>query len=193
MADPTPRETAPTADTTSPLTVLARHDVRPGREEVFERWMSGITEACSDYEGYLGSELIRPVGRSGNEYVSIFRFDTYEHLETWIDSDERQRWLDRIPEFSDASPEVRYHQSLEFWFSPERNRGVAPTKYKMALVTFAVIWPMVHFIPRAVAEHSGLPRLAAEVVSVATIVLLMTYAVMPTVTRLLRPFLFDRR
>ena len=154
--------------------------------------MAGITASSKQYPGYLGTEVIRPVGSSSPEHVCIFRFDTFPNLDAWMKSDDRLAWLDRVSEFSNSEPDIRHYHSLEFWFSPEHHAGRAPAKYKMALVTLAVIWPMVHFIPRALNSVVPMPSLAAELTSVATIVLLMTYLVMPTVTRLLEPWLFRR-
>jgi antibiotic biosynthesis monooxygenase (ABM) superfamily enzyme len=179
----------PSSKSDSPLTVIARHKVIPGRVALFEEWQNGISEVCMAFPGYLGTEVIRPVDGS-HEFVVIFRFDTYENLESWMGSDERARWIRKTDEFSEEPPRIDYH-SLEFWFSPERNEGRAPTRYKMALVTFMVIWPLVHFVPRLIADGLGGPSLVSEVTSVGTIVLLMTYVVMPTVTRVLRPLLYD--
>jgi antibiotic biosynthesis monooxygenase (ABM) superfamily enzyme len=98
--------------------------------------------------------------------------------------------LSRTNDFSDQHFTVDYH-SLEFWFSPEKHQGRAPGKHKMALVTFFALWPLVHFIPQWTNRLSDV-SLIGEVTSLATIVLLMTYLVMPAVTRLLSPWLFAK-
>ncbi|MBT8492483.1 MAG: antibiotic biosynthesis monooxygenase, partial [Deltaproteobacteria bacterium] len=167
----------------------ARHKVTPGKVALFEKWQGGISEACLAFPGYLGTEVIRPVGGS-HDFVVIFRYDTYEHLESWMSSAVRAEWIARTSEFSEEPPRVDFH-SLEFWFSPERHQGRAPARYKMALVTFAVIWPLVHFVPRLVSDRLGGASLVSEVTSVGIIVLLMTYVVMPTATWALRPLLYD--
>jgi antibiotic biosynthesis monooxygenase (ABM) superfamily enzyme len=178
-------------DTDSPITVFARHSVIPGKEEEFERWMAGIAEASSRYTGYLGTEVISPSVHTPSDYVVIFRFNNYCNLERWIESEERQSWIDRVGPFSAKPPTLDYH-SLEFWFSPDKHGGHAPSKYKMALTTFAIILPLVHFIPSALGKVLGPRPLLVEASAVALIVLLMTYALMPAVTRLLQPWLFGR-
>ena len=175
-----------------PVTVLAEHRVRPGSEQAFERWMEGISADSKGFAGYLGTEVISPLDDADDAYVSIFRFDNYAHLDAWLKSPERQAWLDKHHEFSDEPASLRYH-SLEFLFSPEEHAGRAPSKHKMALVTFVVIWPLVHFVPVPLAWVLGAsPPIVMEATSVGVIVLLMTYAVMPGVTRLLAPWLFGR-
>lgn len=175
-------------DSRSPVTVIARHSVNRGKEELFDEWMRGIVNACSRFEGYLNSEVIRPIDPL-DDYVCIFRFDVFANLDRWLQSDERQRWLGRTSEFSSRAPRFEHYHSLEFWFDPGKRRG-APSRSKMALVTFSVIWPLVHFIPRFVRSHVTAPALLTEVVSVATIVVLMTWVVMPAVTRLLEAWLW---
>lgn len=173
----------------SDLTVLVRHVVAPDRVEQFREWVAGISTACGEFEGYLGTEVIRPVDSDtdDNEFVVIFRFDSRPNLERWVDSEEREAWLARGREFKSEDAVLEQH-SLEFWFAPPGAAAV-PRRYKMAIVTFLVIWPMVHFIPRAVARGVGSRGLLAEALGTATIVLAMTYVVMPLVSRLLRPLL----
>jgi len=64
-----------------------------------------------------------------------------------------------------------------------------PPRYKAAVVVFAIIFPLVHFIPPLVARFAGGPRVVQEAVSVAVIVMLMTYVFMPAATRLLHRWL----
>ncbi len=175
----------------SPVTVIARHKVRPGCEEIFENWVVGIAGASQSFEGYLGTEVIRPLTEAENEFVAIFRFNTYEHLRIWTASSERLAWTSKTDSFSDEASRVVTH-GLEFLFLPNSAEGRGPKRYKMALVTFLVIWPLVHFIPPIVAKALGARPLAIEATSVAVIVLLMTYFLMPAATRLLRPILFPR-
>lgn len=185
-------------ESSQPVTVLVRHVVGPGQLEAFRRWVSGISSACSEFEGYLGTEVIRPVGAATGfdgddgerEWVVIFRFDSYANLQRWVDSPERHGWLDRGRDFASAEAVLEHH-SLEFWFAPAGTSAL-PARYKMAVVTFLVIWPLVHFLPPAVGQALGDRGLLVEVISVATIVLLMTYVLMPLVNRLLRPLLVPR-
>ena len=175
-----------------PVTVIVRHEVDEGRDTEFRNWMHGITDACSNFDGYLGTEVVRPTGAEVGQRVCIFRFDTYPHLERWMQSDARKSWLERTGEFSSTPADLSHYEGLDFWFEPKRGGGGPPSKHKMALVTFVVIWPMVHFIPAAVGRAVPNPQLAQEGISVLAIVLLMTYAVMPLTTRALAPWLAPR-
>lgn len=175
-----------------PVTVLVRHVVGPDRVEQFREWVAGISRACGEFEGYMGTEVIRPVGSAApddgsTEFVVLFRFDSDPNLERWVESEEREAWLARGREFASEEAVLEQH-SLEFWFAPADSPKV-PRRYKMAAVTFAVIWPLVHFIPPAVAGAVGSPGLLAEGLATGSIVLAMTYVVMPLVSWALRPLL----
>ena len=69
-------------------------------------------------------------------------------------------------------------------------KTTGPPRHKMAFVTFLVLWPMVHFIPGLSVQLIANP-FVAEGVTVFTIVLLMTYLILPAVSRAIRPWLMQ--
>lgn len=152
--------------------------------------MTGISAACSRFRGYLGTEFIRPVEPGDPRFVCIFRFDDFENLERWMDSKERAGWLDRVQALCSEEARLDRYRSLEFWFASDKHRRLVPAKRKMAAATFAAIWPLVHFLPPALTPRLPGPRWLAEGTVVLFIVLLMTFAVMPAMTRLLDSWLY---
>ncbi|MEM9072221.1 MAG: antibiotic biosynthesis monooxygenase [Myxococcota bacterium] len=170
------------SDERNPVTVIARHRVVPDKEDAFQAWIAGITRACEPFRGYLGTEVVR----DHEEWVSIFRFDTVPHLEVWMRSEERAHWLTRVDTFGGTPPEIRYYDGIELLF-PRQDAGPPPT-WKMAIVTFAVIWPLVHFIPPLVGYVTDVPLLQ-EALGVFVVVILASYAGLPLASRLLRPWL----
>ena len=45
-----------------PLTMIVRHRVQPGKEAQFDQWSKDIRAAAESFAGFLGTEIIRPVG-----------------------------------------------------------------------------------------------------------------------------------
>lgn len=164
-----------------PVTVIARHRVKPGHDAVFQEWIGGITKACEEFEGYLGTEVVH----DEDEWVSIFRFEKLGQLESWMRSEERKRWLDRVDEFAASRPEVRSYDGIGLLF-PQHDSP--PPTWKMAIVTFFVIWPLVHWVPRLTNHFSDVP-LIQEGVGVLAVVLLASYAGLPLASRALRSWL----
>ena len=190
--------------TDQPLTMIVRHQVDSGKTELFDRWAKGIRQAASNFAGFLGTEVIRPVASANasdsqlesDEYVCIIRFESYGKLKQWVDSPERrQQWISQTNNFSSQPPRVEHYQSLEFWFDGHKTddglpAAKAPPRYKMALLSFLVIWIQVTLLVPIIADWIGEPFVLVTAVAVATIVLLTTYLFMPLVTRLLKGWLF---
>ena len=75
------------------VTVIVRHKLRPGTEVFFEGWLAGIEKACQSFEGFMGTDTIKPVEDKGLEYACIFRFDNFLNLDKWIVSSDRAEWI----------------------------------------------------------------------------------------------------
>jgi len=67
-----------------------------------------------------------------------------------------------------------------------------PKRYKLALLTFAGLLAPVYFIPPALGAVLGGPRLVTVSAAVAAVVVLMTYLIMPVLTRLAAGWLFEQ-
>lgn len=183
----------PSAATESdPVTVVNTRLVRPGREAEFEQWLVGIGRAAATFPGYIDRQIIRPQDHEHPEYVVVFRFDRYSSLKRWTESAERKAWLARVEPL--VLDEMREHvlTGLERWFTlSARPELPPPPRYKMALVTLCVIYPLATALGAALAPVlSPLPAPLRSLVTSATLVVLMTYVVMPRVTRLFRFFLY---
>lgn len=177
-----------------PVTAVASRRVLPGREEEYERWVSGILEAAHAFPGYLGSEVMRPSGPEDDEYRIIFRFDHASNLRRWEDSEERRRHLREVRPLI-RHEEVRTLTGLETWFTlPSKPGEPAPPRYKMAVVTWLAVFPLITVIFVAFEPLlNRLPMLLRTLVLTLVMVALMTYVVMPRMTRLFAFWLYPDR
>jgi uncharacterized protein len=85
---------------------------------------------------------------------------------------------------------------LEFWFTPHSagERSSVPPRYKMAMVTGGIVFVLLStLIPQVRQLTIALPVFLSTLVGVVVMVILMTYVIMPSVTRLLRPWLSKER
>jgi uncharacterized protein len=179
-------------DGAGPVTVTVSRTVKAGCEEAFEGWLSGVCAEASRFEGHLGASVLRPAAGSRPEYVLIFRFDSAAHLEAWNRSAARAEWLERALPLTAGEPRREIVTGLEHWFTlPGAPAVRPPPRHKMALVTWLAIFPLVLVIGTALEPLlSGTSRLVRTFVMTALLVLLMTYVVMPQMTRLFRRWLF---
>jgi uncharacterized protein len=173
-----------------PVTVLFSRRVKPGREADFEAWAHGVTAAARNFPGHLGASVLDPP--DSRDYHILFTFTDRERMQDWLDSDERQRWLARVGELIQAEG-LQQLTGLETWFKlPGANVATMtpPPRWKMWLVSIVAVYPLVlAFQALVVPRMAGLPLPLKALAFPLVLLTLMTFAVMPVVTRLLRRWL----
>jgi uncharacterized protein len=186
----------PTSGADPPVTAVASRRVKPGHEQDFEEWVSGILTVVNTFPGYLGSEVLRPSDPEDDEYRIVFRFDHASNMRAWENSEERQRWLHKARPHLREKEKVHILTGLETWFTlPSKPGAPAPPRYKMAIVTWLAVFPVVAVIFSLFGQWLNLlPTLLRTLVFSAVMVTLMTYVIMPRMTRLFSFWLYpDRR
>jgi uncharacterized protein len=192
-----------------PITVIVTRTAKKGRIKEFEDWMEGIVHESLKFEGHLGVNVIRPVEQSRPEYVIIFRFNTLDNLLKWERSRARKEWLEKSKNVVEGEDKVQKLTGLEFWFTPRLAHQVEseadnnevsdqpvnlPPRYKMAIVTAGIVFVLLNtLIPQIEQLTTPLPLLLSSLLGVLIMVLLMTYLIMPSVTRLLKPWLYRKK
>jgi uncharacterized protein len=187
-----PADARPASD--EPVTVLYSRRVKPGREADFETWARGIVAAARQFPGHLGASVLDAPG--SREYHILFSFADPRSLRAWLDSDERRRWLARVGELLEADRGLQQLTGLETWFKlPGANvpTMTPPPRWKMWLVSLIAVYPLVLafqalFVPRM----ARLPLPLRALVFPLVLLTLMTFVVMPMVTRALRRWLGPR-
>jgi antibiotic biosynthesis monooxygenase (ABM) superfamily enzyme len=178
--------------TEGPITTTVTRRVKPGHEPFYDQFLEGIIAAASRFPGHLGVEVFRPESASAGEYRVVYRFATAEHLRAWLDSDEHAVWLERAEPHVIGPMRTQFVTGLETWFTlPGRPATPPPPPYKMALVTWITIFPLITLVVVVLGpllkDLALVPNLA---ITTAVTVPIMTWLVMPRVTRLLRGWLY---
>ena len=183
----------------APVTTTVTRRIKPGHEAAYEAFLAGISGAARAFPGYLGIEIFRPTPGQGQgqggEYRTIYRFDSAAHLQAWLDSPQRAAWLARAEPHVAGPLRTQVLVGLEGWFTlPTQPGAPPPPPSKMALVTWATIFPLITGVVVATAPLLGpLPLVARLAVTTGITVPLMTWVVMPRVTRLLHRWLYPVR
>lgn len=182
----------PAEDARGPVTSVVTRRVKPGHEHSYEQFLEGIIAAATQFPGHLGVEVFRPASASAGEYRVVYRFDTEEHLRAWLDSDEHAAWLERAEPHVIGPIRRQYLTGLETWFTdPGRPGASPPPRYKMALLTWVTIFPLITLVVVVLNPLlTGLPLVLRLAITTAVTVPLMTWVVMPRVTRLLHAWLY---
>ena len=177
----------------APVTVLITRRVHRGSAAEFEQIMTRMIAAAATFPGHLGGFLIPPEHAHDDCWRVLFAFDSPERLQRWNDSHERQRWLRRVAEVSHGDAATRVLSGLENWFAlPTGRTQVPPPRWKMALVTWMGIFPLVLVATGVAAPRllRWLPGAVSTLVLTGAITAAMTWLVMPTLVRLLAAWLY---
>lgn len=174
-----------------PVTVVVTRRVKAGREEEYEAWLARLLEGAKALPGYLGTTVQRPAP-GGHEYTSVFRFETVEHLRAFENSDLRARALREVVDLVEADAAWSRLTGLEFWFTPPPGTVVPqPSKLRMSLVMITVVYGLVLSIGTLVAAVlSSAPTPLRLLVTITLEVFLMTYVLMPRLTKWLARFIY---
>ena len=184
----------PLPNTDGPVTTTVTRRVKPGHEAYYEQFLEGIIAAATRCPGHLGVEVFRPDSAAAGDYRVVYRFDSREHLRAWLDSEEHAAWLQRAEPHVIGPMSTQFVTGLETWFTLPGQPGTPPPPpYKMALVTWATIFPVLTLVVLVIGpwikDLALVPRLA---ITTAVTVPIMTWLAMPRVTRLLRGWLYPR-
>jgi uncharacterized protein len=175
-----------------PAALVIRHTVDEGDEAFYEDWTRRIFEAVSASPGYLGRDVLKPHA-AGEPYTVIVRFSSQAGLQRWLDSDERKAFIRELEGAIGAEDHYEVRAGIDVWFAPQGPKR--PKAYKQFLITLAAIYPLTLIVPQVLGPMwSGIPffenLFVGNFIVAVVIVGLMTYVIMPNVTRLLHKWLF---
>ncbi|MEO1401330.1 MAG: antibiotic biosynthesis monooxygenase [Cyanobacteria bacterium J06635_1] len=178
---------------TQPVTAVISQQVKRNREADYERWTQQISAIARQFPGHRGVTVIRPDAGICIEYVTILKFDCYAHLKHWLDSAERQRCLEQAKPLIVKPSKIQILTGFETWFTmPNRSQQKPPPRYKMAILTTLAVFGAVNLLnPLLLPLFSGLPGLFSSLLSTYFVVLLLTYVVMPRLTKLFYRWLYS--
>lgn len=175
-----------------PVTALIVRNVRPERMKAFEEWALDMHQVVRGFEGYLGTDIIRPRDHSHPEYVIVVRFDRYEHLKAFMESTERRAWLEKSEEMTVGNMYVQETQGTPWFVLPDSSLPlVTPPKYKMALLTILALYPSLLILSTILSYlFHGWSRPLLSFINVLILVPILTYYIMPLMIRLFRSWLY---
>lgn len=177
-----------------PITLVISELVRPDRISEYEIWVKGINHAAQQFAGFIGVEVIRPRDHNHAEYVVIVKFDNYTHFRAWQTSSVYRDWLDKARHLLISRTHQHQPTGLELWFTlpPNVSQQIyQPAYYKKVVLGVLAVYPLI-LLANALLNPllQGLPALLGLLISVTFVSALLTYPVMPWLTRLLNFWLY---
>ncbi|MCD1646661.1 antibiotic biosynthesis monooxygenase [Marinobacter adhaerens] len=189
------QSTASEQGSTDPLTVVVSRRVKKGNQEEFEALSSKMTERASRFPGYLGTTMFRPASEDDPEYRIVFKFRDRESLERWESSEERADLLGQIESLLIQPSEREVTSGIVTWFTlPGQNPVAPPPKWKMTLVSWLALYPAVTLVFVMFGDWlAQIPLFVRTLLVTAVVMLLMSYVLMPRMTRWFAFWLFPKK
>jgi hypothetical protein len=171
----------------APVTVLVSRRALPGREDDLLAELRRAVEVAATFPGHEGAEVHLPAPPHQPEHVVTFRFTDAGRLQAWDRSPERAEIVRRLDDLTEGPPRRQAVAGLDAWLAPPGATVVAvPPKWRTALLTGGAIYVLILGVNLSLGPLLGrLPLPLRTLVTVALLVSLMTWVVMPVLTRLL--------
>lgn len=170
-----------------PVHVAITRRVKPGCEAEFQKELREFFQASFDHGGVLGASMLTPPpGSESREFGILRTFASEAERDAFYAWSVFKAWDERARMMTEGEPEYRHLTGLEAWFRSPR----PPPRWKMAVVTLLGVYPVSLFFGFLLAPHlTALPPWLSALIISALIVVSLTWAVMPLLTRLLRRWL----
>lgn len=176
-----------------PATSMIRRIVKPGNEKAFEDWLHAISQAAARFPGHHSVTIFRPQ-TGGREYTIVLQFDRQENLKRWLDSEERRDWVAQSVVLTEVPEDRTEVTGLEHWFTLSGKAEPRPApRMKMVFLTILVVYPTIlglNFILSPILRR--IPPLLGPFVVTVFLTLLLTYLLMPGVTRIFYKWLYPQ-
>lgn len=178
-----------------PVTVAVSRRIKPGSEQAFEQFVTELSAVAMSFKGHLGANIFRPTYPGDNEYRIIFKFDHRSNYQRWLDSAARRQLMERSCQFLQQAPTLEVIDGLETWFTlPGQPSPGHPARYKMALVTWLALFPLVTLLLWLLGDWlASMPLVPRTALLTLLVVALMSWVVMPPMTRLFQRWLYKGR
>jgi antibiotic biosynthesis monooxygenase (ABM) superfamily enzyme len=179
-----------------PVTVVITRRVKAGREAEYEAWLGRLQTAARGVPGYLGVTTQRPAPGAAREYVSAVRFASLDDLRRYETSALHHDNLAEVVGLVEGDASWQPLTGLEFWFTPPPGMAVPqPSRPRMALLMIVVVFSLVLGIGSLVNTAAALlpwplPAPLRLLLTITLEVLLMTYWLMPQLTRRLARWIY---
>jgi len=182
-----------------PITVSIERTVDPDRIAEATAWVQTGTNLATNYPGFLGSGWVRS-GTEQTTWHMLYRFADAAALLHWEQSPERAWWLQSGSGFMNEK-RVERRTGIEGWFDEPNEITVeqigaaatVPPRWKQAISIWIGLFPLslvLAFLPPLLLPGwEDLPVVVQVLTTTLSLTPIMTYLVMPLITRLLRRWL----
>jgi len=171
-----------------PIHIAITRHVRPGHEAEFQQALREFLQTSFAHGGVQGASMLTPPpGSDTREYGILRTFADEKERDSFYESSMFEAWRERVTPLTEGEPVYRQLHGLEAWF---RSLNDPPPRWKMAVATYLGVLPVVTILSLTLGPPiSSWHFLLRNIVFNLCVVALLTWIVMPLVTRALHSWL----
>jgi antibiotic biosynthesis monooxygenase (ABM) superfamily enzyme len=174
-----------------PVHVAILRTVKPGCETAFEQALHQFVQKSLSLPGQMGVHIIRPAPAGNSRQYGVLReFADRESLIAFRTSEEYLEWNEVAVDLTEGGGKAEELTGLESWLTLP-NQPLRPLpQWKMAIATYLGVVPVIMFLSLTLGRLIGNWNFVANnIVFNAFVVALLTWVVMPLITRALHGWL----
>ena len=183
------------ATTGEGVTVVWSRRAKPGMQTSLENVIERLAKAMATAGGYEGVVTLRPQVGHPPIFTMVAHFASQDDLDAWVKSEIRGRLYAEAEGLSVGGLNVQQAAGLEGWFQmPGQPLVVPPPRYKTAIITWIAIFPLLVIANLIATALLGRVSPLVRLIPVSIVLIaLMTWVVMPQMTRWFRFWLYPTR
>src|SRR5262249_40064431 len=178
-----------------PIQVAVMRTAKPGREKEFEQELHNFVRRSLALPGQMGVSVVRPApGSASRQYGIIRTFSDRNALVAFRTSPEYLEWNQLATDLTEGSGHVEELCGLESWFTLPGEALHPLPQWKMAIATYLGVVPVVMVLSLTLGPLiRSWNFVLNNAVFNAFVVVLLTWVVMPVITRALHGWLQPKR
>jgi uncharacterized protein len=174
-----------------PIHIAITRRVKPGCEAEFQKLLQEFFKTSFAHIGVHGaSMLVPPPGSASPEFGILRTFANAQERDAFYASPMFKTWEDRIKSLTEGEPVHRQLTGLEAWFRSPQN---PPPRWKMAIATYLGVVPVIMGLSLTIGPVvRSWNFILNNLLFNACVVALLTWVVMPLITRILHRWLHSK-
>lgn len=169
--------------------------VRADRIVEYEEWSAGICEAAKSAPGFRARQVIEPRDSTHLEYLIVLKFDTLPNLDLWHESDDCRDWLAKSAAFIERRSHHDPGVGVEMWYTRPDPVAISPPFWKQVVIGVIAVYPsiiLLRWLTTPILAPLKLPPDLNLLISVFLLSCLLTWPLMPMLTRFFNRWLYGR-
>lgn len=169
-------------------TIVITRQVRAGCEADFEALLRTWIPRLVQFPGHEGALILQPLPPA-REYGAVLKFASQSAWEAFQQWDQYALFLEQLKPLLEEEPRTEHLTGMEAWFRWGRTHR-QPARWKMAIVTWVGVCLTVGVLGQTLGPRiENWPWLGNLLLINAAVVVVLTWAVMPALTRLVGSWL----